>query len=165
MPVRTAGGFTLLEVLLVLVLIGGATVLFVLNADKVIEPRPMAELEKAFQRAQSEGRWRAVEDRKTYRLVWDKEGQRFVLLDRAVVSNYPIEGLEGKPSKMNATFFYQVPLTKGASFQDSSWYQADSINLFPNATSPPFKVRLEAGSRQLELEVEPFTGFITKRSG
>lgn len=165
MSVRTAGGFTLLEVLLVIVLIGGATVIFTLNVDTVIGPRPMAELEKAFQRAQSEGRWMAVEDRRTYRLVWDKEGRRFVLLDQAVVSSYPIEGLEGTPLKLNATFYHQVALTKGASFQDPSWYQADSISLYPDATSPPFKVRLEDGSRQLELEVEPFTGFILKRSG
>ena len=164
MPVKTAGGFTLLEVLLVIVLIGGATVLFVLNVDTILNPQPMAELEKAFQRAQSEGRWMALEDRKTYRLVWDDEGQRFVLLDQTVVSSYPIEGLEGSPLKLHASFFYPEVMTKGSSFEDLSWYEAGSVNLYPDATSPPFMVRLNDGVGLLELEVEPFTGFISKRS-
>ena len=164
MPVKGARGFTLLEVLLAMVLISGVAVVFILNVDAILEPDPILELERSFKLAQSEGRMMAVKDRRTLRLLWDKEAKRFVLLDQAVVSSYPIKGLRGKALKLDATFYLQEVMTKGDSFERFSWYEVDSISIYPDATSPLFKVTLVDGSGKIELEIEPFTGFVSKRS-
>ena len=157
-------GFTLLEVLLAIVLVGSAWVIFAVNMDSLLDKDPLAELESSFVLAQTEGRMFAFEDRRALELAWDVKENRFVLIATAVVSSYPIEGIDLETVKLKATFYLQEPLYKGDSFENPSWYEVDSVILYGDATSAPFKVVLEAGSRTRELMIEPFTGFISRSS-
>ena len=157
-------GFTLLEVLLAVVLVGSAWVIFAVNMDTILDKDPLAELESSFVLAQTEGRMLAFEDRQSLELSWDPKGKRFVLVDRAVVSSYEVDGLEGKDVELKVTFYFQAPTYKGESFDDPTWYEVESVILYPDATSAPFKVVLSAGTRKRELVVEPFTGFFSQRS-
>lgn len=157
-------GFTLLEILLAIVLVGTAWVIFAVNMDTILDKDPLAELESSFILAQTEGRMLAFEDRRALELIWDEKALRFVLLDEAVVSSYPIEGVEGKKVKLKVTFYLQEPLYKGEPFDNPSWYEVESVVFFSDATSAPFKVVLEEGTRKRELLIEPFTGFVSQRS-
>jgi len=160
----TRRGFTLLEVLLAIVLVGTAWVVFAVNMNTVFEKDPMAELESSFVLAQTEGRMLAFEDRRSLELEWDEKANRFVLVDQAVVSSYPVEGLEDKDIKLKVTFFFQEPTYKGESLENPSWYEVESVVFYSDATSAPFKVLLEDGTRKRELIIEPFTGFVSQRS-
>lgn len=157
-------GFTLLEVLLAIVLVGTAWVIFAVNMDSILDKDPLAELERSFVLAQTEGRMRAFEDRESLELVWDAKADRFILLNRAVVSSYAVKGIEGREVELKVTFYFQEPTYKGDSFDNPSWFEVESVFFYADATSAPFKVLLEEGSRKRELIIEPFTGFVTQRS-
>lgn len=160
-------GFTLLEVLLAIVLVGTAWAIFAFNMDTVLDKDPLAELESSFVLAQTEGRMIAFEERESVELSWDDKANRFVLLRSAVIGSYAVEGLEGKEEEieLEVTFFFQQPRYKGESFENPDWFEVESIVLYPDATSALFKVVLQEGSRRRELTVEPFTGFFSERSG
>ena len=160
-------GFTLLEVLLAIVLVGTAWAIFAFNMDTVLYKDPLAELESSFVLAQTEGRMIAFEDRESVELSWDDKAKRFVLLRSAVIGSYAVEGLEGEAGEIDlqATFFLQEPRYKGESFENPDWFEVESIVLYPDATSTLFKVVLEEGNRKREITVEPFTGFFSERSG
>jgi hypothetical protein len=66
--------------------------------------------------------------------------------------------------ELKVTFYFQAPAYKGESFDDPTWYEVESVVLYPDATSAPFKVVLSDGTRKRELVVEPFTGFFSQRS-
>ena len=157
-------GFTLLEVLLAIVLVGSAWVIFAVNMDSLLDKDPLAELESSFVLAQTEGRMLAFEDRRSLELSWDEKAKRFVLVDREVVSSYEVDGLEEEAVELKVTFYFQQPRYKGESFDDPDWYEVESVILYPDATSAPFRVVLEEGDRKRELVVEPFTGFFSERS-
>lgn len=152
-----------MEVLLAIVLVGSAWVVFAVNMGSVLDKNPLSELESSFVRAQTEGRMLAFEDRVPHRLTWDAKANRFVLLAQAVVATYPVDIALGEGIKLKATFYFQLPLYKGESFDEPSWYEVDSVVFYGDATSAPFKVLLEDGKRKRELIVEPFTGFISQR--
>lgn len=157
-------GFTLLEVLLTIVLIGSVWVIFAVNMGTLLDKDPMTELESSFVLAQTEGRMLAFEKRRSVEMIWDVKGSQFVLMDPEVVSSYPIEEIDLEQFKLKATFFMQEPTYKGESFSDPSWYEVDSVMLYSDATSAPFRVILEGGERTRELIIEPFTGFVTRSS-
>ncbi len=157
-------GFTLLEVLLAIVLVGSAWVIFAVNMDSLLDKDPLAELESSFVLAQTEGRMLAFEKRRALELAWDMKENRFVLIQNAVISSYPIEGVDLEKVKLKVTFFLQEPSYKGDSFENPAWFEVDSVMLYGDATSAPFKVILEDGTRTRELVIEPFTGFISASS-
>ncbi|MCB1123546.1 MAG: prepilin-type N-terminal cleavage/methylation domain-containing protein [Verrucomicrobiae bacterium] len=157
-------GFTLLEVLLAIVLIGTAWAVFAFNIDSLMDKDPLHELERSFVHAQTEGRMLAFEKRKRMELAWDEKGNRFVLLDQSVVSSFPVEGLVDEETKLKVTFYFQEASYKGDSFEDIGWYEVPSVMFYGDATSAPFKVVLEHGDRSRELMIEPFTGFVSQSS-
>ena len=157
-------GFTLLEILLAVVLVGTAWVVFAVNMDTLLDKNPLAELESTFVLAQTEGRMLAFEDRRNLELTWDEKANRFVLVADSVVSSYPIEGLEDMEVKLKATFYFKEPVYKGESFDNPDWYEVESVVFYSDATSAPFKVLLEDGTHRRELIIEPFTGFVSERS-
>jgi prepilin-type N-terminal cleavage/methylation domain-containing protein len=157
-------GFTLLEVLLAIVLVGSAWIIFAVNMGTLLDKDPITELESSFVLAQTEGRMLAFEHRRSIELVWDVKESQFVLIDQAVVSAYPIEGIDLDQFKLKVTFFMQEPTYKGDSFKNPSWYEVDSVLLYSDATSAPFKVILEDGKQARELIIEPFTGFVSRSS-
>lgn len=157
-------GFTLLEVLLAIVLVSTASVIFAVNMDTILEKDPLAELERSFIVAQTEGRMMAFENRRSLELSWDEKANRFVLVDQSVVSSYKVEGLEDKDVALEVTFFFQEPTFKGDSFDKPTWYEVESVVFFADATSAQFKVLLKEGSRERELIIEPFTGFVSQSS-
>jgi prepilin-type N-terminal cleavage/methylation domain-containing protein len=157
-------GFTLLEVLLTIVLIGSVWVIFAVNMGTLLDKDSITELESAFVLAQTEGRMLALEKRQSLEMIWNAKESQFVLMDQAIVSSYAIEGIDPEQFKLKATFFMQEPTYKGESFEDPSWYEVESVILYSDATSAPFKVVLEDGLRTRELIIEPFTGFVRKSS-
>jgi prepilin-type N-terminal cleavage/methylation domain-containing protein len=157
-------GFTLLEVLLAVVLVGTAWAVFAFNIDTLLDKDPLQELERSFVRAQTEGRMLAFEKRLPLELSWDKKGNRFVLVDQAVVSSYAIEGLDKEKVDMEVTFYFQAPSYKGDSFDNPTWYEVEGVVFYSDATSAPYKVLLQAGDRKRELVIEPFTGFVSQSS-
>lgn len=160
-------GFTLLEVLLALVLVGTAWAIFAFSFDSMLDKDPLAELEGSFVLAQTDGRMMAFGDRIPVELTWDDKDNRFVLVTSQVVASYPVDGLEDQSEEVDleVTFYFQQPSYKGESFDDPDWFEVESIVLYPDATSAAFKVELEEGNRKRELVVEPFTGFFSERSG
>lgn len=163
-PKKHQRGFTLLEVLLAIVLVGTAWAVFAFNIDSVLDKDPLHELERSFVLAQTEGRMLAFEKRKPMELAWDEKGNRFVLLEQSVVSSYPVKGLTDKETKLQVTFFFQEAGYKGDSFDDPGWYEVPGVVFYADATSALFKVLLEEGDRSRELVIEPFTGFVSQSS-
>ncbi len=148
-------------------LVGTAWVIFAVNMETLLDKDPLSELESSFVLAQTEGRMMAFEDRESIELTWDEKARRFVLLRSDVVATYEVDGFEDVDEgvDMEVSFFFQEPRYKGESFENPDWFVADSVILYPDATSAAFKVQLIVGDRERELVVEPFTGFFSERNG
>ena len=128
-------GFTILEILLAIMLIGAMAAISVSNLVGIFEKNPMAEMKNTFIVAQTDGRIRAFENKRNLELAWDENANRFVLVGDSVISSYPIEGLEEQDLKLKATFYFQVPIFKGDSFENPEWYEVESVLLYSDATS------------------------------
>ncbi|MBH54439.1 MAG: hypothetical protein CMI18_08845 [Opitutaceae bacterium] len=160
----TRRGFTLLEILLVLVIAGTVWMVFAVNMEGILDKDPMREMERSFTVAQVDGRMIAFENKQSLELAWDENASRFVLVGDSVISSYPIEGLEEQDLKLKATFYFQVPTFKGELFEKPEWYEVESVVFYSDASSAAYKVRLEVGAQNRELIIEPFTGFVSERS-
>lgn len=150
-------GFTLLEILLVLALIGSMTGLFIISLESIARTTAGDALEGAFWSAMREAREAAVRTRRTQAISYDAEQMKFVVegggttRTSAVNLDSPVDG-----AKIEAVFTQELPsnsftLVRGRLVTER---EAPSMLVYPDGTCQPMTIefRYPGGSRRLTLD-------------
>lgn len=158
--VRRRPGFTLLEVLLVIALIGSVTSLFLLSLDSIARTTPGDALEGAFWSAVRDARESAVRTRRTQSVSFDADRMEF-LVKGADTERRSAVSREVLPdnARIEAVFTQELPknsftLVRGRLVTER---EIPSMQFFPDGTCQPVTVefRFPGGTRR--LTIDPWT--------
>ncbi|TVR50722.1 MAG: prepilin-type N-terminal cleavage/methylation domain-containing protein [Puniceicoccaceae bacterium] len=157
-PVR---GFTLVEIILVVAMIGLFVSLLVVNYETLLRRGPMQTVEETFWRATREARQRALFQRQPQRVVFDEEAHAFIIRSPGGDRNFRLD--RGRwPADMEAevTFFQDLPedgyrLIRGELVRQRPIPQ---VVFYPDGSCTPFEVRLEVGDSSRSIRIDPWTG-------
>lgn len=153
-------GFTLLEVLLVLALIGSLAGVFVIGIQAVARTTPGDALESAFWSAMRDARDTAVQTRVTQAVSFDLEELEFVveggghLKSSAVSLDVPIES-----GKIEAVFTQVLPtnsftLVRGRLVTER---EIPTMLVYPDGTCQPVTVEFRYPGGPRRISIDPWT--------
>ena len=157
---RARRGFTLLEVLLVLVLIGLMSGLFIISLESMARTTPGDALEAAFWSAMRHAREAAVKTREPQTISFDAKEQQFSVEgpDGAktihVDLDSPVEN-----SKLDAVFTQVLPsnsftLVRGRLVTER---ELPSMTVYPDGTCQPVTVEFRFPDGKSRLTLDPWT--------
>lgn len=154
------GGFTLLEILLVLLLILGITSLFVVNIGVVFRDQDEATVEDAFWQAAREARLQALYSRRPVSLYFDPEEYAFHLHQSGTsIGSYPI-GLRGDAEPIRVQFVQERPRTEYVLLRGelvTTQPIAEAV-FFPDGTCNSFWVELASARERWHIRIDPWSG-------
>lgn len=160
---RRYRGFTLIEILLVVALIGMFSAIFVVNLDALLRQSEVSAVESAFWEAAREARTRALIERRPQSLRFDEETMAFVVEEAGGVNRveYPIDQDDWAPGTR-----LEIHLQKRVPPSQFSLVAGDLIDVrpiaaahfFPDGTCSPFLVEMEVGAHDFTIEIDPWTG-------
>lgn len=154
------GGFTLLEVMLVVALLAVGGTLFLVSVESLGRSSPADEFEGAFWRAVAQAREGALASRHTVELRWDEEARVFALSGQGLAARVAIESA-AKPDSFGATFTEEVAsneyiLVRGELVTRRA---TPAVRFFPDGTCQAFAVELASGERgRRRVIIDPWTG-------
>jgi len=158
--VRRRSGFTLLEVLLVLALIGSVTSLFLISLDSIGRTTPGDALEGAFWSALRDARESAVRTRRTQAISFDAEELEFFVEGGGLetISAVSRDGL-ADGAKIGAIFKQVLPtnsftLVRGRLVTER---EIPSMLVFPDGTCQPVTVEFQFPGGPRRLTIDPWT--------
>lgn len=155
--VRRRSGFTLLEILLVIALIGSMASLFLLSLDSIARTTPGDALEGAFWGAVREARESAVRTRRTQAVSFEKDSLEFVIEGSGVTSRSAVSR-DGLPEreKLEVVFLQELPtnsftLVRGRLVRER---EIEAMHFMADGTCQPVTVefRFPGGTRRLTLD-------------
>ena len=170
---RAALGFTLLEVLLVVAIIGLVASVLISGAGTLIGERAVAPND-VFWRAVQEARKTALKSGHEIRLKWDKEKKRFLLLDGTASATVAADGFTREEAALKE-FALQpavaadltIDLLGPASRGGGSTILVGGVlvesrpiahaTFFPDGTCMPFRAQFVRGPGSSILAVDPWT--------
>jgi general secretion pathway protein H len=156
-------GFTLLEVLIVIALIGVFTALFVVNYDSMLRQSEADAVETTFWRAVREARTRALLERHPQALRFDQKAAEFVVEEpgetRGLVFAIPRENW-APDTKLEVKLQKRVPPSQFTLVQGEliELREIPAVGFFPDGTCMPFSLTYEVGGKEATLEIDPWTG-------
>jgi prepilin-type N-terminal cleavage/methylation domain-containing protein len=158
--VRHRRGFTLLEILLVLALIGSVSSLVVISIGSIARTTPADALEGAFWGALREAREAAMRTRRAQEITFNPEELEFVIDGGGSVSTEAVSIESASESdKFEAVFMQVLPsntftLLRGRLVTER---EITSMLVFPDGTCQPVTVefRFPGGTRR--LPIDPWT--------
>jgi len=157
---RSRAGFTLLEVLLVLALIGSMASLAVIGIDSIARTTPADSLEGAFWAALRDAREAAMRTRRVQEITFNADELQFVIDGGGAVRTESVN-LDSPPDsdKFEAVFKQVLPtntftLVRGRLVTER---EITSMLVFPDGTCQPVTVefRFPGGTRR--LPIDPWT--------
>jgi len=158
---RACGGFTLLEVMLVVALIAAAGSLFFVNLESLGRSSPADEFEGAFWRAMAQAREQALASRRTVELRWDAESKAFQVEGAGGSARVAVPD-EARPqgADCEATFSEEVAandfiLVRG---ELVSRRTTTAVKVFPDGTCQSFAVEFRLGEHRHRVAIDPWTG-------
>jgi prepilin-type N-terminal cleavage/methylation domain-containing protein len=157
------GGFTLLEMLIVIGLIAIFTSLFVMNFDALVRQTEGEAAESAFWQAVREARTQALLGRSPRSLRFDEKNATFVVEDvgQAGARMFPIDRENWAPdTPLEIRLQKRIPPSQFTLVQGDLIEMRDipAVQFFPDGTCTPFAVALKVGSDQRTIEIDPWTG-------
>ena len=159
----TGRGFTLVEILLVIALIGMFTAIFVVNFESLVRQNEASAVETAFWQATRTARTRALIDRRTQALRFDADAVSFVV-EEAGGANRETFDVDQKDwasgTRLEINLQKRVPPSQ---FSLIAGDLVDTRNIpaahfFPDGTCSPFLVNLKVGADDFTIEIDPWTG-------
>lgn len=158
--VRLRRGFTLLEVLLVLALIGSAASVFIISIDSIARTTPADSLEGGFWAAIRDAREAAMRTRRVQEITFNADDLEFLVEGAGVVKTETVSIENASDSdKFEAVFKQVLPtntftLVRGRLVTER---EITSMLVFPDGTCQPVTVefRFPGGSRR--LAIDPWT--------
>jgi len=163
-PHRT-GGFTLIEIVLVLGLIAVAASIVIANFTSMAERGNELTVEQTLRAAVREARFLAARERIPATLRYNPEnGSLEIALEQGPESSYELGGDFGKDGGGQIRFFLIPPAEGLSPFQppDRSQLQTQTVRFAPDRCSSPFVVEIDHGSSTPErLVFDPFSSLLT----
>lgn len=155
LPSSARGGFTLLEILLVIALIGLLTGILVVGGAALLRPNDMTP-EEIFWRAVSEARDFALVHQTEVRLSFDSEAKAFHAQTPEGAETFPVP-FEGE---LRIDFLSAQPTGRsvliGGVLVETQ--PIASVTFFEDGTCTPFRAQLRVGSSEPHvIEIDPWT--------
>ena len=161
-PGRPRGGFTLLEIVLVLGLIAVAGSIVVANFSSMASRDGQLSTEETLRTAIRQARFKAASQRSEIGLRFDKEQGALVLSDE---TRFALNENFG-PAGRGHIRFYLIPPAEGLSpWRDerSAQLETEAVIFAPDRSSSPFAVQIDTGSGTPQLQrYDPFSGLPRK---
>ena len=171
-PARQAfsrAGFTLLEILLVLALIGLLTGVLVVGVNRMLNPPPDTPAQ-AFWKAANAARRHALRERTEVRLSFDHDTSQLLALGLDGASLPAVPAPEGTTMEFLSGIVAPTTATNGTnrmvsnlfgSVLDSSVEPLTYVTFYPDGTCSLFRVQIQSGTlgggAAYTLEVDPWT--------
>lgn len=154
-------GFTILEVLLVLVIAVAITGLFVANIDSLFRERDEVSVEAAFWETSREARLHAQLTRRPVTVRYDSEEGGFVMESRGeVVRSFPAsaETYDGAPIAVE--FVQERPRTELVLVRGQliDTRPIEQVVYYPDGTCTQFWVEFAVGNDRRQIRIDPWTG-------
>lgn len=158
---RRAGGFTLLEMMLVVALIGMFTAALVLNIESMVRQSAASVVEGAFWEAARTARTDALLQRRTETVRFDERSGAFIVQSPAGQRRFEIDRKDWKSNLRLEVAFKkrlassQFTLVRG---ELVDLREIPSIQFFQDGTCTPFVLELVVGDATRRIEIDPWTG-------
>lgn len=155
------GGFTILEILLVLLLLIGISSIFVANIDLLFREQDEVTVENAFWETSREARLHALYTRRAVVVHYDEDESAFVLMSGGeVVRSFPAAGQTRDGDPISVEFVQERPrneliLVRG---QVVDTRPVEQVVFYPDGTCTQFWVELAVGSERRQIRIDPWTG-------
>lgn len=154
-------GFTLLEILMVVALIGVATTLFIVSAQSLGRAAPADDLEATFWKAIAAARSEALTSRRPVEISFNEEARAFVVRGSTGESTFatPTSAL-ANGEEITVTFTQdkasnELTLVRGELITTRP---VDAVRIFPDGTCQPFNIEFNVGKRKQRVKIDPWTG-------
>lgn len=158
---KSRAGFTILELLLVLVLIIGITSLFVANFDQIFREKENSSVENAFWKASREANLEALYSRRPVSVFFDEEVGEFVMsrLGEAI-KTFPASTETQDGRAIHVSFVQPRPgnsqiLIGGRAVDTQS---IDQVVFYPDGTCTAFSLEIGVGADRRRIQIDPWTG-------
>ena len=160
---RRRPGFTLVELLLVIALIGMFTAIFVVNFDVLLRESESEAVESAFWLAAREARTRALVGRKPQALSFEPEARVFLVEEDggSGAERFPISQENWKADlELEVALQKRIPPSQFSLVggQLVELREIPNVRFFPDGTCTPFVLSLKVGSAERSIEIDPWTG-------
>lgn len=155
------GGFTILEMMLVLFLIAMIGTLFVVNVDSALRDQGESTVENAFWEASREGRLQALLTRRPVVLEYDQETASFQLVSGgAVIGTYPGAGVTRDGAPITVEFVQERPTSELVLIRGQlvDTRPVEQVVFYPDGSSTSFSVEFSFGAERRQIRIDPWTG-------
>lgn len=158
---RTRRGFTLLEMMLVIALIGMMATALVLNIESMMRQSEASAVEGAFWEAARTARTDALLKRRTETVRYDEKQAAFLIESAGEVRRYEIDRADWK-SDLTVEIAFKKRLASSqftlVAGQLVDLREIPSIQFFQDGTCTPFVLELVVGDSTRRIEIDPWTG-------
>jgi general secretion pathway protein H len=148
-------GFTLLEILLVIALIGLMGTIFIGGSQAMLNDKGRS-LDDQFWQASAQARKTALEDRQSVILTYDAKTRAFGLADGLRKSSIPVTGPEDL-----AIDFHPAQVQSGSeTLVGGTLVETEpmsSVTYYNDGTCTPFRVQIRANNAAHLLSIDPWT--------
>lgn len=154
-------GFSMVEILLVIALIGVLASIFVLNFDVLLRQNETGSLEQAFWKASSEARNLALFERRPQDLRYDPETTAYLIGGGEEAVRFPVntsdwtEGVETEVLFNQSLTDDSFKLVGGKLITER---QVPFVRFFPDGTCMPFVLSIRVDEDVRTIEIDPWSG-------
>lgn len=158
---RPAAGFTLLEMILVLALIGMLVSALILNVEAMVRQSEASMVEGTFWEAARTARTDALLKRRTETLRYDEKESAFILEAPGERRRFEIDRKEWSADlKLEVAFKKRLASSQFTlrSGELVDLREIPAIHFFQDGTCTPFVLELNVGDSTRRIEIDPWTG-------
>jgi prepilin-type N-terminal cleavage/methylation domain-containing protein len=159
--VSSGAGFSMIEILLVIGLIGVLASIFVVNFDTLIRLNEIDTLEQAFWKASSDIRNRAMFERHIQDLRYDPESVSYLIGTGENPKRYAADTSDWSEDTEAEVLFKQKLSDDSYRLVGGKLITLREIPLvryFPDGTCMPFILEIRVGGELRSIEVDPWSG-------
>lgn len=158
---RARSGFSMVEILLVIALIGVMASIFVINFDILIRQNEADSLEQAFWKASSEARNLALFERRPQDLRYDPESTAYLIGRGEGAVRFPVNTSDWTEGIETEVLFNQnltddsYKLVGGELITER---EVPFVRYFPDGTCMPFVLSIRTDDDVRTIEIDPWSG-------
>ena len=156
-------GFTLIEILLVIALIGLFSTLFILNLESLMQVSEGDAVETAFWEATREARTQALVGRVPQSLRYDEKAAAFVIEEKGTGKSrhfsIPREHW-AEDKKIEIALQKRLPASQFSLVRGRliELREVAAVQFYPDGTCTPFLLSMKVGDDERSIEIDPWTG-------
>lgn len=154
------GGFTLIEIVLTIALLGLLTGVFVLNISSMLRDTNIRSLENEYWRAIDSARSKAVYQQKPYTVEWLPKEAAFVVSSSGETERFELDTSEFDGAEVGALFEEIAPENSYVLIRGElvAKREVATVVFYPDGTCTPFTVELWVGDYVNRFQMDPWTG-------